>query len=191
MGLACGRGTTVPQLALTTSTSGPTTTRRAHVKADPRRTPNAVTIGRVPACRRFAILAFALVLFQGCSGTHPVFVVYARNESAQPVSMTFASGADGVLARQSTGARTLPPWKSGLCASAPYALMAWPITVTISGPSMPAPFSKTWDEGAAGEAYVVVRESGAVDVQAGPPDSSGSCEPYQFGDQDTEATGSP
>ena len=120
------------------------------------------------------------IVAMGCSGTHNVGLLLARNESSAPVTFTVTTSTTGLLAGLNTRTYALPPWSQPRCPAAGDAFFAWPLTVTVAGPSVTAPVTKTWGSDTVGDIFVRVDASGVVHLGEPPPTDFANCKPYQF-----------
>ncbi len=131
--------------------------------------------------RRWCGLLVALSVLVACSGTHPVGTVLIRNESATTAMIRLATPAKGSQPAV-TQPFSLEPWHAGLCPYATRALMALPVTVTVTAGASAAPVVRQAHSSGDEVVFVTVGANGSVSVKAGPePVQAASCAEYGRG----------
>lgn len=130
--------------------------------------------------RRWWWLVVVVSALTACSGTHPVGTVLLRNESPTTAVIRLVAPAEGSQPAV-TQSLALAPWHPGLCPYATRAVMALPVTVTVTvGAS--APVVQQANPGGDEVIFVTVGANGTVSVREGPqPVQATSCAEYGRG----------
>jgi hypothetical protein len=108
--------------------------------------------------------------------------VSLRNESSESVEVTIDQTSNhGIIGGTDHIVLTVPPWQEGWCYALGAGLYAGPVTISVSGPSVPFPISTTVTVPATPPTHMIglVDSTGTVRFADGtPPPEKGPCDGY-------------
>ena len=129
---------------------------------------------------RTALAIATLLTVAACSGTHPVAVLLARNESNQTVTLTVTQRATGILTGPTTTTLRLAPWTQKQCPAAAFGVSQLPLTVTVNDSNVAGSRTKIWDRADTGSIVIRVDATEIVHFDEPAPSGSPECQPYEF-----------